>query len=199
MVFLRATTVFESGPHIRGRGVRLRPPQMSDYVAWAELRTLSRGHLTPWEPTWARDELTRGSYKRRVRHYQRELRDDLGYSFLIFGEGDDRLMGGVSLSDVRRGVTQSASLGYWLGVPFVGQGRMTAAVEALVTYAFDTLRLHRVEAASMPENLASIRVLERCGFDRVGFAKSYLMIDGAWRDHVLFGRVTPLAETGGGA
>ena len=108
-----------------------------------------------------------------------------------FDEGsDDRLIGGLSLSNVCRGVTQSASLGYWLGLPFIRCGHMTAAVEAAMPHAISTLRLHRVEAASMPENTASIRVLERNGFEREGFARRYLRIQGTWRDHVLFGFVS---------
>ncbi len=78
-------------------------PQPGDYVQWAELRALSRAHLTPWEPTWPRDDLTKSSYRRRVRHYQREARDDLGYAFLIFDVDTHALLGGITLSHVRRG------------------------------------------------------------------------------------------------
>jgi ribosomal-protein-alanine N-acetyltransferase len=160
---------------------------MSDYVRWAELRSESRDHLRPWEPAWAIDELTRAAFRRRVRHYQREAQDDLGYAFLIFREDDNRLIGGLSLASVRRGVSQSASLGYWLGRGSTGQGFMTDAVSAAVQFSFGQLRLHRLEAASMPSNTASIRVLERTGFVREGYAPEYLKINGKWSDHVLFG------------
>lgn len=189
MAFLRTSFGGETGPIVRGRGVWLRPPQMSDYAQWAELRALSRDHLTPWEPNWPRDELSRGSFRRRLRHYHREMREDLGYAFLLLDDSDDRLLGGVTLSNVRRGVTQSASLGYWLGKPFAGKGRMTQGVAAVLGYAFASLRLHRVEAACMPDNAASIRVLERNRFEREGYARSYLYIAGAWRDHVLYARI----------
>lgn len=189
MVFLRSTLGQDQGTAIRGQRVWLRPPAMSDYAAWAELRAMSREHLRPWEPAWARDELTRGAFRRRIRHYAREAREDLGYAFLIFDSADDRLVGGLTLSGVRRGVTQSASIGYWLGRPHVGRGRMTDAVRAAIPFAFSQLRLHRIEAASMPTNASSIRVLERTGFTREGFARSYLRIDGVWADHVLFGLV----------
>lgn len=185
MAFLRSGLVPEGALPLEGSGVWLRAPAMGDYVAWAELRALSREHLKPWEPEWPRDELSRGSFRRRLRHYQREARDDLGYSYFIFNQ-DDRLIGGISLSNVRRGVTQAASLGYWLGLPHVRRGRMTASVQALVHHAFFRLKLHRVEAASQPHNAASIAVLERCGFQREGFARQYLKINGAWQDHVLF-------------
>jgi ribosomal-protein-alanine N-acetyltransferase len=185
MAFLRSSIGPDSAHVVRGKGVRLRSPLMGDYAAWAELRARSREHLTPWEPVWQRDELTRGAFRRRVRHYHREAREDLGYAFLIFSDGEDRLIGGLSLSNVRRGVTQAAVLGYWLGLPFVRQGYMTAAVAAISSYAFEELRLHRLEAATMPNNAASIRVLERNGFRREGIARRLLKINGAWEDHAL--------------
>ena len=202
MAFLRSSIVQDSAHLVRGRGVWLRSPQMSDYPTWAELRARSREHLTPWEPVWQRDELTRSAFRRRVRHYNREAREDLGYAFLIFKDGDDQLLGGLSLSNVRRGVTQAAVLGYWLGLPFVGQGYMTDAVGAVCAYAFEDLHLHRLEAATMPNNLASIRVLERNRFRSEGIARRLLKINGAWEDHVLhalvaedFGQMQPsLAE-----
>jgi ribosomal-protein-alanine N-acetyltransferase len=189
MAFLRAGIVPDGTPILEGNGVRLRVPLMSDYAAWAELRALSREHLRPWEPLWPRDELTRHGFRRRLRVYQREARDDLGYAFLIFESESDRLIGGLTLSNVRRGVTQSASLGYWMGLPYANRGLMTAAVAAFIPYAFQTLKLHRLEAASQPGNTASIHVLEANGFKREGLARSYLKINGEWQDHVLLALV----------
>jgi ribosomal-protein-alanine N-acetyltransferase len=115
MAFLRSTTGHDNAVTLRGRGVWLRAPLMGDYAPWAELRALSRDHLTPWEPVWQRDELSRSAFRRRVRYYQRESREDLGYAFLIFSDVGDQLIGGLTLSNVRRGVTQAAVLGDWLG------------------------------------------------------------------------------------
>lgn len=189
MVFLRSSTGQEPSPVARGKTVVLRPPIVQDYAAWAELRARSREHLTPWEPLWALDELSRAAFRWRVRHYQREHREDLGYAFFIFSRNGDTLLGGLSLSNVRRGVTQAAALGYWLGVPHVGRGYMTDAVAAVIGFARDGLRLHRLEAACMPANAGSIRVLQRSGFTQEGYAKGYLKIAGAWQDHLLFGLV----------
>lgn len=185
MAFLRAATPMETAS-VQGRSVLLRPPQLSDYAEWAELRALSRHHLAPWEPAWPLDDLTRSAFRRRVKHYQREAREDLGYAFLVFSAGGGELVGGLTLSNVRRGVTQTATLGYWLGLPYVGQGLMTDAVRAIQPHVFETLRLHRLEASAQPTNSASIRVLERTGFAREGLARRYLKINGVWQDHLLF-------------
>jgi len=185
MAFLRSSTGLDSAVTLRGLGVWLRAPLMGDYAPWAELRAMSRDHLTPWEPVWQRDELSRSAFRRRVRHYQREAREDLGYAFLIFSDTDDQLLGGLTLSNVRRGVTQAAVIGYWLGKPFVCRGHMTEAVRAAVNFGFDALHLHRLEAATMPNNAASVGVLERNGFRREGFARRLLKINGTWEDHVL--------------
>lgn len=186
MAFLRSGIGGDWLPHVRVDGIHLRPPHMGDYAAWAELRALSRDHLTPWEPQWTRDELSRDAFRRRVRHYQRELREDLGYAFFLFRDLDDRLLGGITLSNVRRGVTQAAAVGYWIGKPFARRGLMTKAVSGVVRFAFEELKLHRLEAACMPSNAASIRVLEKNGFQREGLARRYLKINGVWQDHLLY-------------
>lgn len=184
MTLLRVV-VGDTGPVLRGDRVMLRAPAMGDYPAWAELREASRLFLAPWEPSWPADDLTRAAYKRRIKRYQREIREDAGYPFFVFLH-DGRLVGGLTLSNVRRGVTQSCSLGYWMGAPHAGTGLMTDAVRTVVPHVFDALRLHRLEAASMPHNARSIRLLEKVGFTREGFARRYLLIDGRWQDHVLY-------------
>lgn len=171
---------------VRGRQVYLRQPAMGDYSAWAELRALSRQHLTVWEPLWTRDELSRSAFRRRLRQYQREMREDQGYAFLVFREGGATLVGGLTISNVRRGVAQSASVGYWMGLPHVRHGYMTDAVQAIVPFAFGTLGLHRLEAACLPHNAPSARVLEKAGFRREGTARRYLKINDIWQDHDLY-------------
>lgn len=195
MAFLRSPIDFEPSPVVKGEGIWLRVPTSADYAAWAELRARSRMHLTLWEPVWARDELSRAAFRRRLRHYQRGLREDAGYTFFIFDE-EGALLGGLSLSNVRRGVTQAVSMGYWIGAPYAGQGLMTRAVRAALPFVFGRLALHRVEAACMPSNHASIRVLEKTGFEREGLARKYLCINGAWRDHILFSCLEADLSTG---
>jgi len=185
----------DADAEVRGREVYLRQPVMGDYVAWAELRALSRQHLTVWEPLWTRDELARSAFRRRLRQYQREMREDQGYAFLIFREADAALLGGLTISNVRRGVAQSASVGYWLGLPHVRRGYMTDAVRCIVPFAFGTLGLHRLEAACLPHNAASTRVLEKSGFRREGTARRYLKINDVWQDHDLYALLHDDART----
>jgi len=186
MALLRTATSSDVGPVIHADRVLLRTPQMSDYPAWAELRAVSREFLTPWEPLWAADELNRSSFRRRVRHYLRDLREDMGYALFIFSTATGALVGGLTLCNVRRGVTQACTLGYWTGAPYAGQGYMTAAVHAVIPFVFDSLELHRLEAACLPSNAASIKLLERTGFTREGLARRYLRINGVWQDHLLY-------------
>jgi [ribosomal protein S5]-alanine N-acetyltransferase len=176
-------------PVIEGKGVVIRVPQMSDWSEWARLRAESRAFLEPWEPVWPADDLTRSSFRRRMRRYNNEMRSDLGYPFFVFRTGDKALVGGITLNNVRRGVAQSVSLGYWVGAPHSRHGYMSAALAALLPFAHGTLRLKRIEAACLPHNAASIRLLEKLGFKREGYARQYLCIAGEWQDHLLYARL----------
>jgi ribosomal-protein-alanine N-acetyltransferase len=189
MAFFRSVNFSEQLPAIGGDMVVLRPPQMGDYPEWAALREASRDFLTPWEPTWPADDLTRASFRRRIRRYFEDQRGDLAYPFFIFRRNDNVLVGGLTLANVRRGCAQACTLGYWMGRDYAERGYMTAAVRGVIPFAFGTLRLHRIEAACIPANTASIRLLERTGFQREGFARQYLCINGLWQDHLLFARL----------
>jgi ribosomal-protein-alanine N-acetyltransferase len=174
---------------VSGEGVFLRTAQMSDFAQWMALREQSRDFLTPWEPTWLEDDLTRSSFRRRLKRYSEDMRGDLAYPFLLFRRSDNALLGGITLTNIRRGVAQSGSLGYWIGAPFAHQGYMTRGVSALVPFAFEGLRLHRIEAACIPTNQPSIKLLERTEFKREGYAREYLCINGLWQDHLLYARL----------
>jgi len=159
---------------------------MADHAEWAALRGASAAFLRPWEPEWAGDELSRSAFRRRLRYYQRDMRDGSGYAFFLFRIGDSKLLGGITLSNARRGVSQSISIGYWIGAPYSRQGLMTSAVSSVIPFAFDTLGFHRLEAACLPSNVASRKLLENCGFQYEGLARHYLKINGEWQDHLLY-------------
>ncbi len=177
---------------IFGQDLTLRFPAMEDFEAWTRLRSESRAFLEPWEPTWPADDLTLPAFRHRVRRYRELAGEDTCYPYFIFAvgrTGGRTLVGAVTLSNVRRGVAQSATLGYWIGVPHARKGIMGRAIAMLLPHAFNDLSLHRVEAACLLRNTASVRLLEAAGFEREGFARAYLRIAGRWEDHVLFAKV----------
>jgi len=186
MALFRFSVAADNTPVLRTTGMLLRPPRIDDFEAWARLRDTSRAFLAPWEPIWPADDLTRGAFRRRLKRYAQEMQDDAAYPLFLFRESDGALLGGLTLGQVRRGVSQTATLGYWIGAPFAGRGYMSTGVRAAMGYAFDELRLRRVEAACLPHNDASIRLLDRVGFKREGYARKYLCINGSWQDHLLF-------------
>ena len=189
MAFFRTAGLAESMSAVEGERVALRMPQMSDFPEWAALRDQSRDFLKQWEPIWPVDDLTRGAFRRRLKRYAEDQRSDQAYSFFIFRKADNVLVGGITLANVRRGVAQAGSIGYWIGEPFAREGLMSGALRLLIPFSFATLRLHRLEAACIPTNTASIRLLEKSGFEREGYARQYLCINGIWQDHLLYARI----------
>lgn len=171
---------------LAGARVTLRIPAISDYEEWSSLRRRSRDFLEKWEPRWASDELERASWRQRVRRYRDEYSHGTGVPFLIELNDTGSIVGGISVGNIRRGVSQSGQIGYWMGEPYAGRGLMGEAVGALARYCFQSLQLHRIEAACIPDNLRSIRVLEKAGFTREGLLRSYLKINGDWQDHYLY-------------
>ena len=174
-------------PALRLDGPRiwLRPPERGDWQVWAALRGDSRAFLTPWEPTWPPDALSRGHFRAHLARYSEDWRTDQAYNFFIF-KRDETLTGGIGLSNVRRGVAETGSLGYWIGERYARQGYMLEALRLALEFSFQRLRLHRVEAACLPTNAPSRGLLVKAGFREEGYALKYLCIDGIWQDHVLF-------------
>ena len=164
----------------------LRHPAKADFHQWAQVRAASADFLRPWEPQWPADDLTLQGFRRRLEQYQRDRRTGRSLPYFIFSATDNRLLGGVNVSNIRRGICQSASIGYWMGEDHAGKGTMSHALALLLPYLFDCQGLHRVEAACLPCNGASIAVLKKQGFQMEGKARSYLCINGVWEDHLLF-------------
>lgn len=172
--------------YLKGERLYLREPRWNDYRQWANLREKSRNFLTPWEPIWHEDELEKPSYRMRLRHYAEEARSGNAWSLFLFRLQDHALLGGITLGNIRRGVAQSGQIGYWCGAPYAGQGYMYDALRLIIPFAFNELRLHRLEAACIPSNLRSVRLLEKAGFMLEGTLRSYLKINGQWQDHLLY-------------
>jgi ribosomal-protein-alanine N-acetyltransferase len=187
---LRLQRLFGTAPppfRLAGQRVVLRAPERQDWQQWAELRGESQAFLAPWEPSWSDDALSRAAFRRRLARYALEWHSDQGYTFLLFAVDEDVLLGGISLTNVRRGVAETSSIGYWIGQKFARRGFMTEGLTLTLRFAFERLRLHRLEAACLPHNAASRGVLLKSGFREEGYAREYLCIDGKWQDHVLFG------------
>lgn len=164
----------------------LRLPRHTDFAQWMDLRRESRAFLSPWEPRWSPDHLTRRSFTNRVYWAARSARTGSALPLFLIRREDGVLLGAITLDNIRRGPAQSATLGYWIGQPHARQGYMTEALTAVCHHGFAELDLSRLEAACLPENQASRGVLERTGFKYEGVAQSYLQIDGRWRNHVLY-------------
>lgn len=186
MVFLRRDGPRDGERMLEGQGVQLRHPDPRDFEEWAALRGQSRAFLTPWEPAWPLDELSRDAFRRRLRRYLEDIREGVAYPFFVFRNCDGRLVGGVTLSRITRGVGQMASLGYWVGEPFKRSGYTGAAVRAVLHFGFGQIGLHRIEAACLPANAPSRSLLAKVGFTEEGLARGYLKINGVWSDHVLY-------------
>jgi ribosomal-protein-alanine N-acetyltransferase len=164
----------------------LRLPAHSDYHAWAAVRESSRDFLTPWDPLWAEDALTRKAFTNRVYWAARAEAQGTAMPLFLIRRSDGCLLGAVTLDNVRRGPAQAGTLGYWIGRAHARQGYMREALTAVVHHAFTELDLSRLEAGCLPENAASRGVLEKTGFKYEGVAQSYLQINGRWRNHVLY-------------
>ncbi len=169
----------------------LRQPILSDYRDWSSLRRESAEFLTPWEPLWAADHLSRKGFANRVYWAQRSIGDGSALPLFLFRREDATLLGAITLDNIRRGPAQAGTLGYWTGERHTRQGYMREAIEALVHHAYERLDLSRIEAACLPGNTASRALLEKCGFKYEGVAQSYLQINGRWRNHVLYAALRP--------
>jgi ribosomal-protein-alanine N-acetyltransferase len=164
----------------------LRLPAHADWRAWAALRLESQTFVAPWEPAWSADHLSRKAFTNRVYWAARAESAGTALPLFMVRRADRRIIGGLTLDNIRRGPSQAGTLGYWIGAPFARQGFMREAIAALVHHAFQVMDLSRIEAACLPENTASRGVLEKSGFKYEGVAQSYLQINSRWRNHVLY-------------
>jgi ribosomal-protein-alanine N-acetyltransferase len=177
-----------------GPRILLRAGDAENWRVWRTLRDVSRDFLVPWEPEWPANALSYSFYCSILRRQWREWRSGKAYAFVIFthnGLTAPVLIGGITLSDVHYAAAQKGTIGYWIGKPYAGQGYMSEAVDLVCEFAFNTLRLQRVEASCLPRNEPSKALLARMAFEQEGYAKAYLQINGKREDHLLWGKNNP--------
>ncbi|MEO3944158.1 GNAT family protein [Gorillibacterium sp. CAU 1737] len=164
----------------------LRPLERKDAEALLQLRLASRSNYESFQPAREDAYYTLSSQKEEIEEGLFAAEQGTDYTFGIFRGPEEELAGRIRLSAVHRGVWQNANVGYFVGVPYQGLGCGTEAVKQAARFAFLEAGLHRLQAAVMPWNHASLRVMEKAGFRREGLAERYLRINGIWEDHVLF-------------
>lgn len=185
MSFLNAYSLKKNLFEITGQKVILRPPQYSDWKVWADERKKNKLYLQPWEPLWSINELERSSFVKRVRMFERLSHNDQAYSFLIFTSDNEDFIGEVNISNVQRGIIQSCTIGYWIAKDCEGKGMMSESLELVKEFIFNELKLHRIEAACLPHNMPSLKVLLKNGFIKEGTARKLLKINDKWQDHTV--------------
>ena len=166
--------------------VHIRPLALSDAKALHRLRTENREYHRLFEPVRPDNHFTLEFQEEQIRLSLVNAQNDTGYSFGIFLNESEHLIGRVNLSSVFRGPWQNANIGYYLDKGHTGKGYATEAVKLTVHCAFHHLKLHRVQGAVMPRNTPSIRVLEKAGFRYEGLARNYLHIHDVWEDHNIY-------------
>jgi len=170
--------------------ITMRHPRWADFETWTKLRRENAEYLMPWEPEWTDAHLSRNSYRLRLSRFKKMTGADKAYPFHVFKGQSEQLIGACNITHIERGISQSAKLGYWIGKAYASKGYARSSVRAASQFCFETLGLHRVEAAVQAENLASIKVLEAVGFTREGTARGLLKINGQWRDHVIYAKLS---------
>jgi [ribosomal protein S5]-alanine N-acetyltransferase len=167
-------------------GVDIRPLAVTDARTMAQLYTDNRDFLAPLEPLRPEVFYTFEGQRRHIAQLTDRRSSGSAYPFVIVV--GSKIVGAINLSNVVRGAFQSCNVGYWVAQEHNGNGYATRALGLLCERAFGELALHRVEAGTLLDNVASQRVIEKNGFTRIGIAPRYLQIAGVWSDHVLFQR-----------
>lgn len=176
-------------PDGRHGELRLHVWSMTDVDDLGEYWARNRRHLSPTQPGRDPSFWTVEGQRQRLLRASNDVAVGRMYPFVVREDG--RMVADIGISDVARGAFQSGHLGYSVDADRLRRGIASWAVDAVVDVAFNDLGLHRLQAATLVDNLASQRVLQRCEFERIGVAAGYLAIAGGWRDHVLWQRHNP--------
>ncbi len=178
-----------SSTQLRPKSTTARLITLDDAPVLAELLRVNRDFLAPWEPIRPDDYFTADGQRSVIATALEQHERGVKVPHVILDDSG-RVVGRITLYEIVRGPFQSGSLGYWVSAKDNGRGLATAAVRDILRLAFDELRLHRVQAGTLLDNVRSQRVLERNGFVRFGLAPSYLNVAGSWQPHALYQAVT---------
>lgn len=178
-------------PELATPRTRIRLLRGPDTQALLRYRTENREHLTPWEPLRDEAYYTPEHCARTIADGREAAQLDRGYPLAVFDMGETEILGTITFANVMRGPFQACLLGYGAALQAQGKGLMHEALQVALDWAFGGLDLHRVMANHLPVNERSARLLARLGFEREGYAKSYLRIAGVWQDHVLTAKTRP--------
>ncbi|MEV8454543.1 GNAT family protein [Streptomyces sp. NPDC052095] len=168
--------------------IRLRPVKLRDAASLADSLARSRAYMQPWEPIRPDHFYTEQGQRERLTGLLADCGAGRAKGWVL-ADAEDRAVGGFNLNGIVLGPLRSGALGYWVDVECAGRGLATAAVRRICEMARDGLGLHRIEAGTMVDNVASQRVLAKCGFEQYGLAPRFLHINGDWRDHRVFQRI----------
>tara|TARA_B100000378_G_scaffold276160_1_gene273526 strand:+ start:674 stop:1258 length:585 start_codon:yes stop_codon:yes gene_type:complete len=179
----------KSKPLILSERLILRLPLLTDYKSWVILRRKSEDFLNKWEPEKDSNYYSKTNFNQRVKWAKKNFNSKKVIHLFIFLRSNNHLVGGITLDNIRYGPFQSATLGYWLGEEFSKKGIMTESLVSLIRYANKDLGISRIEAATLPTNLASRRLLEKCNFKYEGVGQYFLQIKGKWEHHILYANI----------
>ena len=189
MITILINLFSKTKPIILSERLIIRLPVIADYENWVILRKKSENFLNQWEPEKDFNYYSKNLFVKRVKWAKKNFDLKLVLHFFLFMRSNYQLVGGITLDNIRYGPFQSATLGYWLGEEFSKKGIMTEGLNSLITYANKTMGISRIEAATLPNNLASRRLLENCNFKYEGVGQYYLQIKGKWQHHILYANI----------
>jgi len=175
----------------KDNNVYIRPLNTEDAADSLKLQLNNRDFFEKFSMSRNNDFYTIEGQTNRIKSFTESIQNDQEYYFGIYKNDDHTLIGTINLFQVLRGSLQSAFIGYFLDKNQNGKGFTTEAVKLIVEYAFNELKLHRIEAGVMPHNIASIRVLQKAGFHIEGLAQKNVKINGKWEDHQMLAILNP--------
>lgn len=175
-------------PHnyIESSRIILRHPKRRDWKAWVHLRQESYSFLQKWEPYWNLNQCNKSNYMRQLKLQRTKAAYDQAYSFLCFQKDNKNLLGGINISNIQRGVMQTCNIGYWLGEKNTGKGYMEESIKAIIPYIYEQLKIHRIQAFTLEDNIASRKLIEKVNFTKEGTLREAMKINNEWKDHVIY-------------